>query len=133
MHTESDRQAGPVSQNQIRKCEQNIQFCGLFSQTSVSCCSETQLLLYNSKNMFNSSADGRFLAFSTSYLGLGTSGVVFTLRRSAVNFVADSLSCFIIGNGLWAFLSTKITAVTMDSIFFAGQQFSCDCHIMNIC
>ena len=47
MRTDSSRQAEPGSQNQIRMCEQDIQFCSLFSQTSVSCFSEAQLLLYN--------------------------------------------------------------------------------------
>ena len=37
--TESSRQGFPVSQIQIRQCEHNIIFCGLFSQTSVSCSS----------------------------------------------------------------------------------------------
>ena len=34
--TESSRQAGPVSQNQIRQREHDIEFGGLFSQASVS-------------------------------------------------------------------------------------------------
>jgi hypothetical protein len=33
--TESSRQAGPVSQNQIRQREHDIEFGGLFSQASV--------------------------------------------------------------------------------------------------
>lgn len=34
--TESSRQGFPVSQIQIRQCEHDIQFSGLFSQTSIS-------------------------------------------------------------------------------------------------
>ena len=52
MRTNSSCQAVPSSQNQIRKCEQDVQFCGLFSQTPVSCFSETQLL-YNSEDVFH--------------------------------------------------------------------------------
>ncbi len=36
-HTESSRQGFPVSQIQIRQCEHDIQFGGLFSQTPISC------------------------------------------------------------------------------------------------
>lgn len=35
--TESSRQGFPVSQIQIRQREHDIQFCSLFSQTSISC------------------------------------------------------------------------------------------------
>ena len=35
--TESSRQGFPVSQIQIRQCEHDIQFGGLFSQTPISC------------------------------------------------------------------------------------------------
>ena len=79
MRTDSSRQAGPGSQNQIRKCEQDIQFCSLFSQTSVSCFSEAQLLIYNSKDMFHFGSDGRFLALSALDLCSGSIGVVLAL------------------------------------------------------
>ena len=85
MRTDSSCQAGPVSQNQIRKCEQDIQFCSLFSQTSVSCFSEAQLLLYNNKDMFHFGSDGRFLALSALDLCSGSIGVVLALGWTTID------------------------------------------------
>ncbi len=50
--TRSDCRATPVSQNQVRQCEQHIQFGGLFSQTSVSRFSIPELPLNDRKYMF---------------------------------------------------------------------------------
>lgn len=112
--TDSSCQAGPVSQNQIRKYEQNIQFCSLFSQTSVSCFSETKLLLYNSKDMFHFGSDGRFLALSAFDLCSGTIGVALALGWTTIDFVTNSLSGLITGNGLGVFLGSEIAAVSVD-------------------
>ena len=50
--TRSDCRATPVSQNQVRQCEQHIQFGGLFSQTSVSRFSIPELPLNDRKYVF---------------------------------------------------------------------------------
>ncbi len=46
------RQAKPVSQDQVRQCEHDIQFCGLFFQASIARLSESKLPFYDRKNMF---------------------------------------------------------------------------------
>ena len=50
--TNSDCQAGPVSQNQIRQSEHDIEFCLLLSQTSVSGLLVFQLSLHHAEDMF---------------------------------------------------------------------------------
>ena len=85
MRTDSSCQARPVSQNQIRKCEQDIQFSGLFSQSSVSRFSEIQQLLHNSKDMLHFGSDGRFLALSALDLCSGSIGVVLALGWTTID------------------------------------------------
>ena len=93
--TDLSCQAGSVSQNQIRKCEQDIQFCGLFSQTSVSCFSKAKLLLYNSKDMFHFSSNGRFFALSALDLCSGSIGVVLALGWTTIDFVTNAFAGFV--------------------------------------
>ena len=56
--TGSDRQRFPVSQIQIRQCEHDIQFGGLFSQTPISCFSISKQSFDDGKNMFNFASYG---------------------------------------------------------------------------
>ena len=55
--TDSSCQAGPVSQNQIRQCEHDIEFGSLLFEPSVSCFSETQLFLDDTKYVLYFRAD----------------------------------------------------------------------------
>ena len=55
--TKSSRQAEPVSQNQIRQREHNIEFCGLFSQASVSGLLEFQQSLHYTEDVLHLGAD----------------------------------------------------------------------------
>ena len=85
VRTNSSRQTWSVSQNQIRKSEQDVQFCGLFLQTSVSCFSKAKLLLYNSKDMFHFRSDGSFFALSALDPCSGSIGAVLALGLSLIH------------------------------------------------
>ena len=106
VRTDSSCQARPVSQNQIRKCEQDIQFCSLFSQTSVSCFPETQLLLYNREDVFHFGSDRRFLALSALDLCAGSIGVVLALGWTAIDFVMNAFAEFVSGYRFRALFSS---------------------------
>lgn len=129
VYTDSSCQAGPVSQNQIRKCEQDIQFCGLFLQTSVSCFSEMQLLLYNSKDMFYFGSDGRFLALPALDLCSGSIGVVLAPRWTTIDFVTNAFAGFVCSDRFRTLFGSEITAVSVDNLLLSGQKF---CHHTNI-
>ena len=118
--TDSSCQAGPVSQNQIRKCEQDIQFCGLFSQTSVSCFSKAKLLLYNSKDMFHFGSYGRFLALSALDLCSGSIGVVLALGWTTIDFVMNALAKFVSGYRFPALFGSEIAAIPVDNLLLSG-------------
>lgn len=113
--TDSSCQARPVSQNQIRKCEQDIQFCSLFSQTSVSCFPETQLLLYNSKDMFHFGSGRRFLTLSALDLCSGSIGVVLVLGWTTIDFVMNAFAGFVSGYHFRALFGSEIAAVPVDN------------------
>ena len=84
--TDLSRQAGsPVSQNQIRQREQDIQFGNLFSQTSVPGFPVSKLALYYPKDMLYLGPYGRFLLFAAFDLPAGTIVCVFTLRGPPVD------------------------------------------------
>ena len=123
MRTDSSCQAGPVSQNQIRKCEQDIQFCGLFLQTSVSCFSEMQLLLHNSKDMFHFGSYGRFLALPALDLCSGSIGVVLALRWTTIDFVTNAFAVFVCSYRFRTLFGSEITAVSVDNLLLSGQKF----------
>ena len=121
--TDLSCQAGSVSQNQIRKCEQDVQFCGLFSQTSVSCFSKAKLLLYNSKDMFHFSSDGRFFALSALDLCSGSIGVVLALRWTRIDFVTNAFAGFVYSYRFRTLFGSEITAVSVDNLLlvFSGR------------
>ena len=125
VRTNSSCQTWSVSQNQIRKCEQDIQFCGLFSQTSVSCFSKAKLLLYNSKDMFHFSSNGRFFALSALDLCSGSIGVVLALGWTTIDFVMNTLTVFVSGYRFRALLGSEIAAVSVDKLLLSGKKF---CH-----
>ena len=118
-----------VSQNQIRKCEQDIQFCGLFLQTSVSCFSEMQLLLYNSKDMFHFGSDGRFLVLSAFDLCFGSIGVVLALGWTTIDFVMNAFARFVSGYRFRTLFGSEIAAVSVDNLLLSCQKF---CHHTDI-
>ena len=131
--TESSRQAGPVSQNQIRQREHDIEFCLLFSKPSVSGFLVFDLTLHNSENVFHLRPDRRFLTFPALDLTLGTIRLVFALRRPAIDYVLDSFLGGIRDDGIVSFLCSKIPAVAVYSFLFTMQEFRRHAYVMNIC
>ena len=128
--TDLSRQAGsPVSQNQIRKSEQDVQFCGLFLQTSVSCFSKAKLLLYNSKDMFHFRSDGSFFALSALDPCSGSIGAVLALGWTTINFVMNTLAIFVPGYRFRALFGSEIAAVSVDKLLLSGKKF---CHHTDI-
>ena len=61
--TDSSCQAGPVSQNQIRQCEHDIEFGSLLFEPSVLCFSETQLFLDDTEYVLYFRADRGLCVF----------------------------------------------------------------------
>ena len=73
--------------------------------------------------MFHFGSDGRFLALSALDLCSGSIGVVLALRWTTIDFVTNSLSGLITGNGLGAFLCSEIAAVSVYNLLLSGQKF----------
>lgn len=80
--------------------------------------------------MFHFGSDGRFLALSALDLCSGSIGVVLTLRWTTIDFVTNSLSGLITGNGLGAFLCSEIAAVSVYNLLLSGQKFCCHAYIV---
>ena len=68
--TDSSCQAGPVSQNQIRQCEHDIEFGSLLFEPSVLCFSETQLFLDDTEYVLYFRADRGLCVFCFLYIPL---------------------------------------------------------------
>lgn len=122
-HTDLSRQAGsPVSQNQIRQREQDIQFGNLFSQTSVPSFPVSKLALYYPKDMLYLGPYGGFLLFAAFDLPAGTIVCVFTLRGPSVDFVTDpfALAIDIEKNGVFPLFSAQAAAVAIYAVLIAG-------------
>lgn len=77
MQSKSSRQAGSVSQDQICQRKEEIQFCGLFMQSSVSCLSVKEPALDHSENMLNFGSDGGLFPLAALDLRFGASRSVF--------------------------------------------------------
>ena len=119
--TDLSRQAeSPVSQNQIRQREQDIQFGNLFSQTSVPGFPVSKLALYYPKDMLYLGPYGRFLLFAAFDLPAGTIVCVFTLRGPPVDFVTDSFPLGIEKNGVFPFFGAQVSTVPIYAILIAG-------------
>lgn len=129
VRTNSSHQTWSVSQNQIRKSEQGVQFCGLFLQTSVSCFSKAKLLLYNSKDMFHFRSDGSFFALSALDPCSGSIGAVLALGWTTINFVMNTLAIFVPGYRFRALFGSEIAAVSVDKLLLSGKKF---CHHTDI-
>ena len=82
--SESSRQAGPVSQNQICQSKHHIQFGGLLLQTVVSCLPVSESALNYHENMLDFCSNRGLLPFTTLHLSLGTSGQNSLINSAAV-------------------------------------------------
>ena len=58
VRTNSSHQTWSVSQNQIRKSEQDVQFCGLFSQASIPRLSVLKQAFHYAKDVFHFCPNG---------------------------------------------------------------------------
>ena len=84
-----------------------------------------QLLLYNSKDMFHFSSDGRFFALSALDLCSGSIGVVLALGWTTIDFVMNTLAIFVSGYRFRALFGPEIAAVSVDKLLLSGKKF---CH-----
>ena len=130
--SESGRQAGPVSQDQVCQCKQHIQFCGLLQQPSVSGFPVLESALDHSENVLDFCSDRGLLTFTALDLRLGTSGIVLGLRRAAVDFMPDFLAAFVPNQGLLPLFGAKVTTAAVNRIFLTMQQLRRHRYIMDI-
>ena len=82
-------------------------------------------LLYNSKDMFHFSSNGRFFALSALDLCSGSIGVVLVLGWTTIDFVMNTLTVFVSGYRFRALLGSEIAAVSVDKLLLSGKKF---CH-----
>ena len=113
-HSKSSRQAGPVSENQICQSKYHIQFCGLFSQPSVSGLPVSEPALDHSENVLDLCPDGGFFVLT------------------AVDFISDFPAIFVPQYGFFPLFSAKITAVAIDGCFLTAEQLCRHRYILNI-
>lgn len=106
----SSCQAGPVSQNQVRQCEHDIQFSSLFSQTSVSCFSVLKLLLDNAKNVLHFCSHGGPFVFSVFGSILPAFAELLDLRWPAIDLVLDFLSVPVADDCVFTLFKSRIAA-----------------------
>ena len=119
--TDLSRQAGPpVSQDQIRQREQDIQFGDLFSQTPVPCFPVSKLAFYYSKDMLYLGPYGGFLPFTAFDLCEGTIVCVLDLRGPSVDFITDPFPLAIEKNGVFPFFGAQVSTVRIYAILIAG-------------
>ena len=85
----SGRQARPDSQNQVCQGKHHIQFCGLFSQASVSGFPVSESALDYSEYMLDFCSDRGLFPLTALDLSPGTCGRVFRPGRTAVDFAED--------------------------------------------
>ena len=119
--TDSSCQAGPVSQNQIRQCEHDIEFGSLFFEPSVSCFSETQLFLDDTEYVLYFRADRGLCVFCFLCGILAAFAQFLHLGWTTVDSVFDFAASLVADNRIITFSRTEITAVTVNALFFSGQ------------
>ena len=99
-------------------------------QPSVSRLSETKLQLNHSKNMFNFGAYRGFFMLTAFDLCLGACGVILTLAGTAIDFVVDRLTGFVLLRRFRASLRSEIAAVPIDFFLISGKKFRGHRNIM---
>ena len=120
--TDSSCQAGPVSQNQIRQCEHDIEFGSLLFEPSVSCFSETQLFLDDTEYVLYFRADRGLCVFCFLCGILAAFAQFLHLGWTTVDSVFDFAASLVADNRIITFSRIEITAVTVNALFFSGQQ-----------
>ena len=99
-------------------------------QPSVSRLSKGKLQLNHSKNMFNFGAYRGFLMLTAFDLCLGACGVILTLVGTAIDFVVDRLTGFVLLQCFWSFLRPEIAAISIDFFLISGKKFRGHRNIM---
>ena len=119
--TDSSCQTGPVSQNQIRQCEHDIEFGSLLFEPSVSCFPETQLFLDDTEYVLYFRADRGLCVFCFLCGILAAFAQFLHLGWTTVDSVFDFAASLVADNRIITFSRTEITAVTVNALFFSGQ------------
>ena len=70
--------------------------------------------------------------FSSFDLPLGTIGIFLILRRSAVDIVTNLLALFVADDSILTLFCAQISAVSIDGIFLAGEQFRRNLYVMHV-
>ena len=120
--TDSSCQAGPVSQDQIRQCEHDIEFGSLLFEPSVSCFSETQLFLDNTEYVLYFRTDRGLCVFCFLCGILAAFAQFLHLGWPAIDSVFDFAASLVADDRIIMFSRTEITAITVNDLFFSGQQ-----------
>ena len=129
---ESDCQAGPVSQDQIRQREHDIKFCLLFSEASVSGLLEFEQTLHYTEDMFYLGADRGFYVFPFLGLILPAFAEFSNLTRTTIDFVSDLLTSFVSYNRIFTLLGADIAAVAVYGFFLSMQQLGRHGHVADV-
>ena len=131
---QSNREAKtPISEIEVCKSKQKIEFSKLLSFTPVSSFTKSEKIFDNREDMFNFSSNRRFLAFFLFSLVLATFGETFDLTWFTIDSVYNFFAMVVVCNSIFSFFSTDISTITIYKFLFAGQQFRSDSYIVNIC
>ena len=130
---ESDCQAGPVSQDQIRQREHDIEFCLLFSETSVSGLLEFEQTLHYTEDMFYLGADRGFCVFPFLGLILAAFTEFSNLTRTTIDAVSYLLTSLVSYNRIFTLLGADIAAVAVYGFFLSMQQLTLAAVASTVC
>lgn len=115
--TKSGGHAGSVSQNQIRQCEHDIEFCLRFSEFSVSGLLEFKETFHDTEDMFYLCSYRGFCVFPFLGFVFATSAEFADLAWTTIDSVLDLLTGFVPYDCILGLLSANISAVTVSNIF----------------
>ena len=127
--TESDCQAGPVSQNQICQRKHDVEFCFLFLKSSVSCFLEFKQALYNPENMFDLRPYRRLRMLPLLSLVLTAFAELAHLAGATVDLIPNLLAGFVSYFGIFSLLCAKVSAVSVERLFLSVHEFGGHSHI----
>ena len=128
----SDCQAGPVSQDQIRQREHDIEFCLLFSEASVSGLLEFEQTLYDTEDMLHFCPDRGFCVFTLFGFVLTTFAELTNLAWTTIDSILDLLTSFVSCDGIRALFSPDIATITIYRFFLSVQELRSYRYVMNI-
>ena len=121
--TESSRQAGPVSQDQICQRKHDVELCFLFLKPSVSRLLEFEKSLHDTENMFYLGPYRGLCVFPLFGLVLTAFAELAHLAWAAVDLIPDLLAGFVAYFGIFTLLSAKVSTVSVESFFLSVHEF----------